>query len=97
MEKHKIYAFLEEIRTRLVQNISPLDVNEAYEMVDAVIKEHDFYHQTPYFLSEWVFLKDQVLRNDSESLGYFDRFLDNIMYESATGVYEAFVNQKAEL
>ncbi|SKC09806.1 hypothetical protein SAMN05660841_04224 [Sphingobacterium nematocida] len=42
MEKHKIYAFLEEIRTRLVQDISPLDVNEAYEMVDAVIKEHDF-------------------------------------------------------
>lgn len=97
MEKHKIYTFLEEIRVKVAQDTNPLDVNKAYDMVDAVIKEHDFYLQTPYFLSEWIVLKEQVLRNDSESLGYFDRFLDNIMYESATGVYDAFVVSKAQL
>ena len=97
MEKHRVYTFLEEIRVKITQDTNPLDVSEAYEMVDAVIKEQDFYLQTPYFLSEWIVLKDQVLRNDSESLGYFDRFLDNIMYESATGVYDAFVIQNAKL
>ncbi|WP_164110264.1 MULTISPECIES: hypothetical protein [Sphingobacterium] len=97
MEKHRIYTFLEEIRVNIAKDVNPLAVKEAYEMVDAVIKEQDFYHHTPYFLSEWIVLKGQVLRNDSESLGYFDRFLDNIMYDSATGVYEAFVFQKAKV
>lgn len=91
MKKSEIYNFLKNIQVEITRSINPLDMNVAYEMVDVVIKEQDFYQQTPYFLSEWIILKEQVLRNDSESLGYLDRFLENIMYDSTIGVYEAYL------
>lgn len=94
MEKSEIYNFLKMMQVEITKDTNPLGLMDAYEMVDAVIKEHDFYQETPYFLSEWIVLKEQVSRNDSESLGYLDRFLDNIMYEDATGVYDAFVAKK---
>lgn len=95
MEKHEIYAFLKEVQAKIVQDRDPLDALAAYHMVDEVIKYQDFYYQTPYFLSEWIILKEQVLRNDSESVGYLARFLDNIMHDGATGVYEAALVRNA--
>ncbi|MDR2285484.1 MAG: hypothetical protein LBE37_19890 [Sphingobacterium sp.] len=92
MEKKELYPFLKDIQIKVAQNDNQLDLVMVYDKVDAVIKNHDFYHQTPYFLSEWLILKEQILRSDSESLGYFERFLENIMYESATGVYAAYMD-----
>ncbi|WP_270087288.1 hypothetical protein [Sphingobacterium sp. SYP-B4668] len=90
MEKFQIYSFLKDVQAKVMQESDALDISIAYEMVDQVIKDQDFYHQTPYFLSEWIFLKEQVLRRDSESVGYFDRFLDNILYSGDTGVFAAY-------
>lgn len=92
MEKKELYPFLKDIQIKVAQGDSQLDLVMVYDKVDEVIKDHDFYHQTPYFLSEWLILKEQILRSDSESLGYFERFLENIMYESDTGVYSAYVD-----
>ncbi|TDQ78240.1 hypothetical protein [Sphingobacterium yanglingense] len=92
MEKKELYPFLKDIQIKITQNDNQQDLIMVYDKVDEVIKDHDFYHQTPYFLSEWLILKEQVLRSDSESLGYFERFLENIMYESATGVYSAYAD-----
>lgn len=96
MEKHEIYIFIQDIRTRLIDVNQPLAAIEAYEAVDNVIKQQDFYHHTPYFLSEWKILKEQVLRNDSDTIGYLERFLDNIMYEGALGVYVAYLEKQGE-
>lgn len=96
MEKYEIYTFILEIQRRLMDIHHPLAPIEAYERVDEVIRLHDFYHQTPYFLSEWHILKEQVLRNDSESLGYLDRFLDNIIHEGAIGIYDAYLEKCQE-
>ena len=92
MEKKELYPFLKDIQIKITQNDNQQDLIMVYDKVDEVIKDHDFYHQTPYFLSEWLILKEQILRSDSESLGYFERFLENIMYESATGVYSAYAD-----
>jgi len=92
MEKKELYPFLKDIQIKITQNENQQDLIMVYDKVDEVIKDHDFYHQTPYFLSEWLILKEQILRSDSESLGYFERFLENIMYESATGVYSAYAD-----
>lgn len=93
MQKSEIYSFLKEIQLSITKNPEPLDAITGYTRVDEVIKEHDFYLQTPYFHSEWLILKEQILRNDSESLGYLDRFLENIMYDSSIGIYDAFLDQ----
>lgn len=93
MKKYEIYTFIQEILMKIENGNNPLAPIEAYVEVDDVIKQHDFYEQTPYFLSEWLILKEQVLRNDSESLGYLKRFLDNIMHEGAIGLYEAYLAQ----
>lgn len=97
MEKYEIYPFLKDIQIKISREGEGLNILMAYDMVDTVIKEHDFYHKTPYFLSEWLILKEQVLKNDSESLGYFERFLDNIMYEGATGVYAAYLDRPVDV
>ncbi len=95
MKKSEIYIFINHIRAKLNDTEAPLALMEAYESVDKVIREESFYHETPYFLSEWLILKEQVLRNDEDSLGFLDRFLDNILYAGDIGLYEAFIADSA--
>lgn len=64
---------------------------DAYEQVDAVIRAESFYTETPYFLSEWLIVKEQVLRNDEDSFGFLDRFLYNILYDGDIGLYDAYL------
>lgn|GEM_PF-1648330 len=91
MEKHEIYIFLKEIQAKITSINDPLDGRVAYEMVDQAIRDQEFYQHTPYFLSEWIIVKDQVFRNDSESIGYLDSFIDSILYSGDIGLFDAYL------
>lgn len=94
MKKSEVYTFIKNIQAEINDVSHPLDLEKAYEMVDEVIKGQSFYHQTPYFLSEWIVVKGQVIRKDSESFGYFDRYLDSILYSGDIGIHIAYLAER---
>lgn len=94
MNKGELFIFINEIKTK-INNVGELpDLEQAYTMVDEAIKQHAFYQETPYFLSEWLIVKEQVLCRDDESFGFFDRFLDSILYSGDIGLFDAYTESK---
>ncbi|MCY4780000.1 hypothetical protein ORI89_10090 [Sphingobacterium sp. UT-1RO-CII-1] len=90
MSKEELFVFINSIKTKINTVGESPDLEKAYNMVDEAIKQHDFYQGTPYFFSEWLIVKEQVLRKDDESFGFFDRFLDNILYSGDIGLFDAY-------
>lgn len=94
MNKRELFIYINEIKTKINIAGELPDLEQAYNKVDEAIKQHAFYQETPCFLSEWIIVKEQILRRDDESFGFFDRFLDSILYSGDIGLFDAYTASK---